>query len=42
MFYILSNLEEILYFIKSRRNLLNFKDIYRNGYLIETMNESNI
>ena len=27
---------------KSKRNLLNFKDIWRNGYQIETMNEDNI
>ena len=27
---------------KSKRNLLNFKDIYRNGYHIETMNEDNV
>jgi hypothetical protein len=27
---------------KSRRNLLSFKDIRRNGYHIETMTENNI
>ena len=27
---------------KSKRNLLNFKDIYRNGYHIETMNKDNV
>ena len=31
-----------LYSSKSTRNLLNFKDICKNGYLIETMNECNI
>ena len=33
---------DALYFSKSTRNLLNFKDIRRNGYHIETMNEGNI
>ena len=31
-----------LYSNKSRRNLLSFKDICRNGYHIETMNEDNV
>ncbi|GAV62394.1 hypothetical protein CFOL_v3_05918, partial [Cephalotus follicularis] len=31
---------DILYSTKSRRNLLSFKDIRRNGYHIETKNES--
>ena len=31
-----------LYSIKSIRNLLNFKVIYKIGYHIETMNESNM
>ena len=31
-----------LYSSKSRRNLLSFKDIHRNGYHIETMNEENV
>ena len=30
-----------LYSIKSTRNFLSFKDIGRNGYHIETMNEGN-
>ncbi|GAV88636.1 hypothetical protein CFOL_v3_32058, partial [Cephalotus follicularis] len=29
-----------LYSTKSRRNLLSFKDIHRNGYHIETTNEN--
>ena len=31
----------VLYSRKSTRNLLNFKNIYINGYHTETMNESN-
>ncbi|GAV76573.1 hypothetical protein CFOL_v3_20046, partial [Cephalotus follicularis] len=31
---------DTLYSIKSRRNLLSFKDIHRNGYHIETTNEN--
>ena len=31
-------IEDALYFNKSSRNLLSFKDIRRNGYHIETMN----
>ena len=30
-----------IYYSKSTRNLLNFKDIRRNGCHIETMNEGN-
>ena len=36
------HINDALYFKKSKRNLLNFKDIYRNGYHIETMNEDNV
>ena len=32
---------DALYSSKSRRNLLSFKDIRRNGHHIETMNEGN-
>ena len=28
--------------IESKRNLLSFKDVHRNYYFIETMNESNM
>ena len=35
-------INDALYSRKSRRNLLSFKDILRNGYHIETMNEDNI
>ena len=35
-------INDALYSSKSRRNLLSFKDILRNGYHIETMNENNI
>ena len=31
-------IEDALYYNKSSRNLLSFKDILRNGYHIETMN----
>ena len=31
-----------LYSNKSRKNLLSFKDIRRNGYHIESMNEENV
>ncbi|GAV69398.1 hypothetical protein CFOL_v3_12899, partial [Cephalotus follicularis] len=31
---------DVLYSTKSRRNLLSFKDIRRNGYHIETTNEN--
>ena len=36
------HINDALYSSKSRRNLLNFKDIHRNGYHIETMNEDNV
>ena len=36
------HINDALYFKKSRRNLLSFKDIYINGYLIETINEGNV
>ena len=36
------HINDALYSRKSRRNLLNFKDIRRNRYHIETMNEDNI
>ena len=36
------HINDSLYSSKSRRNLLSFKDIRRNGYHIETMNEDNI
>ena len=35
------HINDALYSRKSRRNLLSFKDIRRNGYHIETMNEGN-
>ena len=35
-------INDVLYFSKSTRNLLNFKDIHKNGYQIETTNEGNI
>ena len=35
------HINDALYTSKSIRNLLSFKDICRNGYLIETMNEGN-
>ena len=35
------HINDALYSSKSIRNLLNFKDIHRNGYHIETMNEGN-
>ena len=34
------HINDALYSRKSTRNLLSFKDIRRNGYHIETMNES--
>ena len=34
-------IHDALFSPKSRRNLLSFKDIRRNGYHIETMNETN-
>ena len=36
------HINNALYFSKSRRNLLSFKDIRKNGYHIETMNEDNV
>ena len=36
------HINDALYSSKFRRNLLNFKDIFRNGYHIETMNEDNV
>ena len=36
------HINDALYSNKSRRNLLSFKDIRRNGYNIETMNEDNV
>ena len=36
------HINDTLYSSKSRINLLNFKDIRRNGYHIETMNEDNV
>ena len=35
------HINDSLYSSKSIRNLLSFKDIHRNGYHIETMNEGN-
>ena len=37
-----SHINDALYSSKYRRNFLNFKDIRRNGYHIETMNEGNV
>ena len=36
------HINDALYSSKSRRNLLSFKDIRRNGYHIETMNEDKV
>ena len=36
------HINDALYSSKSKRNLLNFKDICINGYHIETMNEDNV
>ena len=33
---------DVLFSSRSRRNLLSFKDIRRNGYHIETTNENDI
>ena len=33
------HINDALYYTKSKRNLLSFKDIRRNGYHIETMND---
>ena len=35
-------INDALYSSRSRRNLLNFKDIRCNGYHIETINNENI
>ena len=35
------HINDALYYRKSIRNLLSFKDIRKNGYHIETMNEGN-
>ena len=35
------HINDVLYSSKSTRNLLSFKDIHKNGYHIETMNEGN-
>ncbi|PIM98031.1 hypothetical protein CDL12_29492 [Handroanthus impetiginosus] len=35
-------IDNAIFSSKSRRNLLSFKDIRRNGYHIETMNDSNV
>ena len=35
-------INDALYSSRSRRNLLSFKDIRRNGYHLETMNENNV
>ena len=35
------HINDALYSSKSTRNLLSFKDIHKNGYHIETMNEGN-
>ena len=35
-------IDDSLYFSKSKRNLLNFKDIYYNDYHIKTNNEGSI
>ena len=35
------HINDALYSSKSTRNLLNFKDIRKNGYHIETVNEGN-
>ena len=36
------HINDALYFSKSTRNLLSFKDIRKNGYYIKIMNEGNI
>jgi hypothetical protein len=35
-------IDNVLFSIKSRRNLLSFKDIRHNGYHIETANDNGI
>ncbi|KAB2003923.1 hypothetical protein ES319_D11G163100v1, partial [Gossypium barbadense] len=34
-------INDVLYSLKSQRNLLSFKDIHRNGYHIVTISEGN-
>lgn len=34
-------IENALYSVRFKRNLLSFKNIHRNGYYIETLNENN-
>ena len=36
------HVDDVLYSSKAKRNLFSFKDIHRNGYHIETMNEGNV
>ncbi|KAL6316886.1 hypothetical protein AAG906_023541 [Vitis piasezkii] len=36
------HINDALYYAKSKRNLLSFKDIFRNGYHIETMNDDRL
>ena len=36
------HINDALYFDTSKRKFLSFKDIHRNGYHIETMNEDNV
>ena len=36
------HINDALYSNKSKRNLLNFKDICKNGYHIKTVNEGNV
>ena len=35
------HINDVLYSVRSRRNLLNFKDIHHNGYHIESTHDSN-
>ena len=35
------HINDALYYTKSTRDLLSFKDICKNGYHLETMNEGN-
>ena len=36
------HINDVLYSSNSRRNLLNFNDVRKNGYHIETMNKDNV
>ena len=36
------HINDVLYSSNSRRNLLNFKHVRKNGYHIETMNKDNV